>query len=81
MDLFHLTGPRDNDTTRSENAHRDSFALALAVSCTLTLTEVLAFAYACFYISCVVEEFGVNALINGLFQHTKEIVLVNQDLM
>lgn len=66
-DLFHFTSPRNDDFTCAEDAHRDALTLTLALSCTLTLTNLLTGADTRTMIGGIVEVFGVDPLIDGLF--------------
>jgi hypothetical protein len=81
FNLFQLSGTCNNDLARPKDAHCYALAFSLSLSHTLTLTERLALTDSISRISGIVEEFSIHPLINGLFQHAKQVVFVNQNLM
>jgi len=81
LNLRDLASTRNNNAAGSKDAHCNSLALALSFSRTLSLTEVLALADANPWISCIIEELGIDALVNGFLEHAEQIVFVQQDLV
>ena len=78
LNLLHLTSARNDNSPRSENAHRNAFALSISFPCALSLTWYRTLADACTWIRRIVEELGIYSLVNGLFQHAKQVVFINQ---
>ena len=65
FNLIHLSSPRNDDPSRSENAHGDPFAFSLAIAGPLALTEVLTLTNAVSRVKRIIVEFRIYALIDG----------------
>ncbi len=81
IDLVHSSSTGNDDLACAEDAHRNPFAFPLSLSCALTLAEPLTGADTRTIILRIVEELGIDPLINRLFQHREEIVAFHQDPM
>lgn len=79
IDLIHSPSTGNDDLARAEDAHRNPFALPLSLSCALALAKPLTRADARSVVLRVIEELGIDPLINGLLQHREEIIAFHQD--
>lgn len=71
INLMNLSSSRNNNSPRSKDTHGDSLAFSLALSRALTLAELFTLADSLAWVSCIIEELGIDALIDRLLQHTK----------
>ena len=71
INLMNLPSSRNNNLSRSKDTHRNSLAFSLALSRALTLAKLFALTDSLAWVSCIIEELGIDALIDRLFQHTK----------
>ena len=81
LNLPKLSGARNNDSPCPKDAHRNAFTFSLAFARTLPFTECLTLTNADSWISLIVEEFSIHTLIDCFFEHTEEIVFINQEFM
>jgi len=68
FNLIHLSSSRNDDATRSKNAHGDPFAFPLAMTGSLALTERCALTDTICCVGRIIVEFGIHTLIDGFLQ-------------
>ena len=79
MNLFHGACPRNDDCAGTKDAHGDAFTVSYTGARSLSFTKGRAATYTRALVDSVVEVLGVDSLIDGLFEHAKEIVLFDKD--
>ena len=79
LNLFHVPSAGNNDVARAKDAHRDPLTLPRTLSRTLALTEPRTGTNPRLLVRRIVEELGIHPLINRLFQHTEDTILIHQN--
>ena len=69
IDLIHRSSAGNDDLACAKDAHCNPFALSFTLSCALALAESLTGADTRSIVLCIIEELGIDPLINGLLQH------------